>query len=534
MQLLPIVYVRGFAGPTSGIDSAADDPFYGFNEGATHVRVDGDGDPMYYQFEGPLLRLMTEQGYRFLVHGDQKHYLDTTTEEIPFTTVWVHRFYDRAATTFGARPRRGLFERIGDEIAERFTAEGFDIEQAAEDLYELVITLLKRTGAPAVHLVAHSMGGLVVRCMMQKICETADVAGEPRRPAREIVAKVFTFGTPHGGIETVSAIANWAMEVFGPAGSDIFSPDKMFGYLTPGREFGDLPGRDDDWDPQRIPPEVFDADNVFCLVGTDPNDFGAGRFAVGPKSDGLVLIENAYVRGAHRAYVYKSHAGRYGEVNSEEGYQNLRRFLFARWAVSVAFSGLPPASVIEPDVSWQADMRLAIRGLPIVMSEQLASHWCPIQLGDELLRHPDSPDSPVPIVSTFLFEKEPPPPEMAGRPNSSYSRYVLTLRVAKLVSSRGTFDFSNHLEQVFDWADSLIVDVGANEAGTGLEAWTGWNTAVDGAIDSYDRMPDHLDLESGAAGSAFGFVELPRAARSLPIIGERAHLRIGVTDRSPG
>ena len=534
MQLLPIVYVRGYAGPTSGIDAAVDDPFYGFNEGATHVRVDGDGDPMFYQFEGPLLRLMTEQGYQFLVHGDQKHYLDTTTEAIPQATVWVHRFYDKAATTFGARPRRGLFERLGDEITERFTSEGFDIEQAAEDLYDLVLTLLDRTGAPAVHLVAHSMGGLVARCMMQKICETPDVTGEPRRPARDIVAKFFTFGTPHGGIETVSAIANWAMEVFGPAGSDIFAPDRMFGYLTPGREFGDRPGRDDHWDPQRIPPRVFDVDNVFCLVGTDPNDFGAGRLAVGPKSDGLVLIENAYVRGAHRAYVYKSHAGRYGEVNSEEGYQNLRRFLFARWAVSVAFAGLPPASVIEPDVAWQADMRLAIRGLPIVMSEQLAAHWCPIQLNDELLRHPDSPDSPVPIVSTFLFENEPPRPATGGRPESSYSRYVLTLRVTKLVSSSGTFDFTNHLEQVFDWADSLIVDVGANGDGTGLEAWTGWNSTVDGAIDSYQRMPDHLDLELDQSGSAFGHVELPASARSLPVVGEHAHLRIGVADRTAG
>ena len=26
----PIIYVRGFAGGTSGIDTATDDPFYGF------------------------------------------------------------------------------------------------------------------------------------------------------------------------------------------------------------------------------------------------------------------------------------------------------------------------------------------------------------------------------------------------------------------------------------------------------------------------------------------------------------------------
>jgi hypothetical protein len=51
----PIIYVLGFAGGTSGIDTAADDPFYGFNDDATHVRVGGDGNPQFYQFEGPLL-----------------------------------------------------------------------------------------------------------------------------------------------------------------------------------------------------------------------------------------------------------------------------------------------------------------------------------------------------------------------------------------------------------------------------------------------------------------------------------------------
>ena len=60
MDRLPIVYVRGYAGATSGIDSQVDDPFYGFNLGATHVRVGDDGGPMFYQFErlqrDPLLR----------------------------------------------------------------------------------------------------------------------------------------------------------------------------------------------------------------------------------------------------------------------------------------------------------------------------------------------------------------------------------------------------------------------------------------------------------------------------------------------
>jgi hypothetical protein len=66
----PIIYVRGFAGGTSGIDTATDDPFYGFNDGATHVRVNGNGNPQFHQFEGPLVRLMEDEDYRVPVHGN--------------------------------------------------------------------------------------------------------------------------------------------------------------------------------------------------------------------------------------------------------------------------------------------------------------------------------------------------------------------------------------------------------------------------------------------------------------------------------
>ncbi len=131
-------------------------------------------------------------------------------------------------------------------------------------------------------------------------------------------------------------------QAFGPAGSDIFAPEKMYGYLNPEATFGELPPDRVKWDPQELPENVFSAADVFCLIGTDPKDYGLPRVAVGPKSDGLVLIEHAYVRKAHRGFVYRSHSGTYGEVNSEEGYQNLRRFLFGRWEVGVDLEDLPP------------------------------------------------------------------------------------------------------------------------------------------------------------------------------------------------
>ena len=93
--IYPIIYVRGFAGGTSGIDNAADDPFYGFNAGATHVRVDGDGNPQFYQFEGPLVRLMEDEDYRVVVHGGQQAYLRERRERhTAAKSIWIYRFYD--------------------------------------------------------------------------------------------------------------------------------------------------------------------------------------------------------------------------------------------------------------------------------------------------------------------------------------------------------------------------------------------------------------------------------------------------------
>jgi hypothetical protein len=84
----------------------------------------------------------------------------------------------------------------------------------------------------------------------------------------------------------------------------------------------------------------FPPERVFNLVGTNPADYlvakGLSSWAVGDASDGLVRMDNATtfatVGGQRvespRAYANRSHSGQYGIVNSEEGFQNLTRFLF--------------------------------------------------------------------------------------------------------------------------------------------------------------------------------------------------------------
>ena len=502
----PIVYVRGFAGGTSGIDKQVDDPFYGFNDGSTHIRVDGDGDPRFYQFEGLLVRLIDDEGYNLFVGGDQHAYLQSHDDgSLPSASIWEYRFYDASASTFGKKP------------------VAFSIEEAARGLYEYVQLVRAKTNAPRVHLIAHSMGGLVCRSMIEKIS-----LEEKREPGRDIVDKLFTFGTPHGGIsfEAGGGLIDWAMETFGPQGGDIFSPSKMYGYLTPGAKWGDEPPKRSDWRPYQLGKDAFDPERIFCLIGTDPTDYGLVHKVVGPKSDGLVMIENAYVRGANRAFVHRSHSGRYGLVNSEEGYQNLRRFLFGFMRVKVQLNGLDLPSQDAEEV-WQADLRISIRGLPIVMHEQLASHYCPIQLNMEQERHRDNPDAPVPLATVFLLERakwslDPlvPPPARC--------RYALKLKVYSLQTKHGFFSWQDHLEQVADWEDTLIVDIGQGvEDPDKQHVWAMWKSYVAGAIEDHDPI---CDVPREVVDDV---VVVPLPDTALTILGKDARLTFTMTQQTP-
>jgi pimeloyl-ACP methyl ester carboxylesterase len=504
VEKLPIVYVRGYAGGTSGIDKQVDDPFYGFNDGSTHVRVGSEGEPLFYQFESPILRLVDDEKYRVLVHGDQDAYLRSRSDDsIPPGSIWVYRFYDASATTFGKKPI------------------DFKIEDAATGLYDYVQLVRAKTGADRVHLVAHSMGGLVCRAMLQK----ASLEGG-RTPGRDIVSKLFTYGTPHGGIEfdVGGGLIDWAMETFGPAGSDMFSPDVMYGYLTPGKEWGAKPSKG--WIANDIPDDAFDPERVFCLIGTDAKDYGLSKKIVGPKSDGLVMIENAYVRRAHRAFVHRAHSGRYGLVNSDEGYQNLRRFLFGILQVRIELAGLDVPDPSGGEV-WQAEIRLSLRGLPIVMHEQLAAHYCPIQLHLEEQQTRDHPDAPVPLTTVFLLDPtsarndplDPAPPRC---------RYALELKTIRLEEKHGFFSWSDHLEQIADWGDVLIVDVGRRDSDPEnvMHAWAAWNSAVPGPLANEDPIAaDPLIFVDSVAEVPF-----PESARK--ILGENARLRFTIAEWS--
>ncbi len=514
----PIIYVRGFAGGKSGIASAADDPFYGFNTGATHVRVDGDGKPKFYQFAGPLVRLMEDEDYRVVVHGGQQAYLQSAGKGTqPQNSIWIYRFYDTAADTF------------------EWKAAPYDLPTAAKGLLTFIDLVLDKTGAAKVWLVAHSMGGLICRSMIQKVCPDAN------RNAADVLDKLYTYATPHNGIAFAVGGIDIPMPEIAPFGAEIFNRDVMYRYLTPDELLQHTPQRPDNWDAHDISGSL-DPAKVFCLIGTNAADYGLVSIAVGPKSDGLVQIDNAYVRHANRSFVHRSHSGAYGEVNSEEGYQNLRRFLFGTRKVTADLvnAQLPRSTGDDVIDVWQAEVRLSIRGLPVLLSEQRAAHYCPIELGKVAGKNVAAQAGPTPIddvitpeprpvsgtggavclASVFLLD-----PQRASqlqRENltpewvSPRCRYSLQLSVLHLQLEHHLFFWGNHLETLPEWDDALIVDVGPGDDDNGEHVWAAWqmsNSQVTSTSDPITSRPLEPDPDTG--GPLTFTIPLPQAGQNL-------------------
>ncbi len=94
---LPIIYVRGYAGTQNEVEDTVDDPFYGFNKGATHIRVGPEGEPQFFAFESPLVRLMSDHGYCDVYEGDR---LSTRQLKNIQRSIWIYRYYDQTSKTF--------------------------------------------------------------------------------------------------------------------------------------------------------------------------------------------------------------------------------------------------------------------------------------------------------------------------------------------------------------------------------------------------------------------------------------------------
>jgi hypothetical protein len=376
----PIIYVRGYAMTQSEIDDTVADPYMGFNIGSCKVRQLWDGTVKKYFFESPLVRLLKQFGYKDVYEEgsdrvlDARSFSDSTDlsrRDVPYRCIVIYRYYEPSSEDLGTGQKPDM-QRFAVGLSQLILALRDRIYPDGE---ATVITPEEQARGKLpyksfrVYLVAHSMGGLVCRAFLQN-----PAFGDS--DARNLVDKVFTYATPHNGIEMnlLGNVPNW-LSLYG---INTFNRDEIARLLAltdEERERGSVDILTN-----------FNASRIFNLVGTNPGDYkvaaGLSSVAAGDASDGLVRIKNATTRSRHgegflaspHAFVHRSHSGYFGIVNSEEGYQNLIRFLFgdvrADGYLEIDELTLPPAVQEEYEAGKQVhasylfEITVSVRGKP--------------------------------------------------------------------------------------------------------------------------------------------------------------------------
>jgi hypothetical protein len=330
----PIILIRGFGGLS--VEDEKKIAYQGFNDGTVYPQKRGEN----YIYEGLILRFMKSRwqyqdatnivgffsqpvaqkpilpdelgdfdpaffsGDKVII--DPAMALKLLDSEQPLKTLWVFRYYDL--------DDRDDFKKYGIALVR---------------LIEFIRKLTERKGpaAPKVNIIAHSMGGLIVREAVQRAFPARD-----KNPA-EYINKIVTLGTPHQGI-AFQVLKDWVildaaaeLECFNP--KEQAKEDNPVGFKSFAAHFP--PGR------------------VLTVVGTNYRTYGpaaaswlnrafsvAGEF--GPnynRSDGLVKQAFAQLPGAPRTFVHKCHGGPDSLVTSREAFEVATRFFFGNIRVQL-------------------------------------------------------------------------------------------------------------------------------------------------------------------------------------------------------
>ncbi|MGE5859681.1 MAG: lipase family alpha/beta hydrolase [Ignavibacteria bacterium] len=351
----PIVYVRGYAMRSSEREETFNDTYYGFS--ATSVEKRQAPPPRYFEadvFEGQLIRFMKmkDYGYADAVNRGLEIFPSN-----PSRSIWICRFYDQ------------------DYITEKLRS----IEEHAEDLYDLVCTKipqkLKETGVDLgnndqdykVILIAHSMGGLVCRTLIQNL-----LPYKYNQDPKRWIHRLVTMGTPHKGIELgriPDFLEDLITNTLNPFDANIFKEDRMRSYL----KLQEKNGSNYKYDINSLGPQdtnfYFPVKRCLCLIGSDFKSYNLVKEVTGNFSDGLVKQDRAYIvagqtpaDGRYKeemkpfwANVHRAHSGFKGIVNSYESYENIQRFLFGNIKTEISLRNIQLSIDKEPDTKYFYD-----------------------------------------------------------------------------------------------------------------------------------------------------------------------------------
>jgi hypothetical protein len=518
----PIVYVRGFAMTGDDINETAADPYCGLNAGSTVYRATSAASEQAqkYIFDSTVIRLQNEFNYRNVFH-EGLDIVDPGWSGVGIfrKSIVIYRYYDPASTLLGdgKTPTMETFGRgLGDLIIRVRNAVCANPANGIDTANFRCI------------LLAHSMGGLVCRTLLQ------NPELDPSK-ARQYVDKVFTYATPHNGIELGGInVPTW----FSAGDANNFNRGRMSEYLNLQKIYkGAWSGSGRvDW----LPESCFPSRRFFCMVGTNRGDYnvamGLSRTFVGHGSDGLVRIENASVWGVDdtradgkltvsvptaTAYAYRSHSGYFGIVNSEESYQNLTRFLFGDWRVDIwadIESVTLPASVqVEKDrgknvgALYQFEITAAPRGTRWLLTGRIAEEdSVACRTLQELTQQPAYDSAHVYLSTVFLDS------EKSLDPKNGFAYFIRFSARVPDFEVDGILWMKEHYEGGNLFSDLAIITI---QPGNPIQAHFRWQSEA-------NTIPDHpLELQN-IKGDSFE-LNLPFESKARP--GIKGTLRLAAS-----
>jgi pimeloyl-ACP methyl ester carboxylesterase len=324
----PTILIRGFGG--LGVEDEKRIAYQGFNDGTVYPQKRGEN----YIYEGLVLRFMKSRwGYQDSTNviGYYGSQIQTAPAALPaelkdFDPGFFSRHKividpEMAGALIRSNPQPGktlwVF-RYYDLDDRKFATYG----EALVRLIDFIRALTKKEGGgtPKVNIIAHSMGGLIVREAVQRT-----LPAMKRMPA-EYINKIVTLGTPHRGIsfqllkDWIPVAAQEELETFNPEHQA--DPENKAAYVNFANHFP--------------------LERLLTVVGTNYRSYGpaaaswmnrlfSAKGEFGPnynRSDGLVKQTFAQIPGAPRTFVHKCHGGFDSLVTSREAFEVATRFFF--------------------------------------------------------------------------------------------------------------------------------------------------------------------------------------------------------------
>ncbi|HKA67798.1 MAG TPA: hypothetical protein VKG85_01640 [Actinomycetes bacterium] len=316
-EIRPLILVRGFGGPDVSAEQASG--YQGFNDGSVYPERRGDN----YIYEGFVLRALKSDRYPYRDATNVVGYYAADVPAPPDPLGWPNDLITGTVVLDPSVAQRVLANGVAGTmwVYRYYDLEPRAIQRYGEGLARLIDII--RRGAEAkgetfagVDVVAHSMGGLVVRAALRHMSEHGV-------DTRQWIHRVVTLGTPHRGI-AFQLLPRWLVDAVPGVRR---ASDELSAFDPASTEHVKIA----DW---------FEPRRILTVVGTDYRSYSAkvaslaNRLStlfdegtlVHNRSDGLVKQASAQLPGAPRTFVHKCHGGHDSLVTSREAYEIAMRF----------------------------------------------------------------------------------------------------------------------------------------------------------------------------------------------------------------